>query len=250
MPESVGRVRAQAQIALLDMLPDGLTRRVDAVERLGLKGSRRQMLIEWGILVQDAGKLDDAKAERIRQILSRLPGARVDLEVLYVGEDRGALRARGIVAHASTTAADSNPFGQRAHADHHRPRDLRGDPDLALLAVKRATDNRGELRLQAERDATAAQSDPGRLLGKPRAPSVDSRRLVGRAAPLARRTAGRRSRVRARHLRPARERRAPLRRDRRARVVPRRRRSRSDAKPTRVVSPWSSARAAAPPRRP
>jgi hypothetical protein len=64
--ESVGRVRAQAQAALLDMLPDGLTRRVDAAERLGLKGARRQILIDWGILLQDAGKLDDAKSSRVR----------------------------------------------------------------------------------------------------------------------------------------------------------------------------------------
>lgn len=173
VPESVGRVRAQAQIALLDMLPDGLTRRVDAATRLDLKGARRAMLVEWGILVQDAGKLDEAKAERVKHTLSRLAGARVDLEVLYVGDDRGALRARGIVAHASATAADSNPFGGELTPLAIDPVISAVTQDLVLLAVKRALDNRGELRLQAERDAAAAQSDPGRLLGMPRAPSVE-----------------------------------------------------------------------------
>lgn len=174
VPESVGRLRAQAQAALLDMLPDGLTRRVDAVDRLGLKGARRQMLIEWGILLQDAGKLEEARAERVRQLLARLPGARVDLEVLYAGEDRGSLRARGLVAHvAGSAATDANPFGEELTPSAVDPAVSMIAQELALIAVKRALDNRGELRLQAERDAAAAQSDPGRMLGKPRAPSVE-----------------------------------------------------------------------------
>ncbi|HSO33269.1 MAG TPA: hypothetical protein VLT33_12135 [Labilithrix sp.] len=173
VPESVGRLRAQAQVALLDMLPDGLTRRVDAVDRLGLTGARRQMLIEWGILLQDAGKLDAAKAERVRQILTRLPGARVDLELLYAGEDRGALRARGLVAHAGAAAGDANPFGDELTPVTLDAATAGITQELALLAVKRSLDSRAELRLQAERDATAAQGDPGRMLGKPRAPSVE-----------------------------------------------------------------------------
>ena len=54
--------------------------------------------------------------------------------------------------------------------------------DLVVLAVKRALDNRGELRLQAEHDAAAAAGDPGKMLGKPRAPSVDH--VIGAAAHL------------------------------------------------------------------
>lgn len=181
--ESVGRVRAQAQVALLDMLPDGLTRRVDAADRLALKGARRQILTDWGILLQDAGKLDDAKALKVREALVRLPGARADLELIYVGEDRGPLRARGLVGFASTTGAtEANPWG-----DELSPVtvDTTVSPivhDLAVLAAKRALDNRGELRLQAEHDAAAAQGDPGRMLGKPRAPSVDH--VIGSAAHL------------------------------------------------------------------
>ena len=173
VPESVGRLRAQAQVALLDMLPDGLTRRVDAAERLGLTGARRQMLIEWGILLQDAGKLDAAKAERVRQILARVPGARVDLQLLYAGDDRGALRARGLVAHAGGTAGDPNPFGDELTPTTVDAITSGIVQEVALLAVKRSLDNRGELRLQAERDAASAQGDPGRMLGKPRAPSAE-----------------------------------------------------------------------------
>jgi hypothetical protein len=180
--ETVGRVRAQAQAALLDMLPDGLTRRVDAADRLGLKGARRQILTDWGILLQDAGKLDDAKAGRVREALARLPGARVDLELIYAGDDRGALRTRGLVAFVGGPAADSNPFGDEltpAAVDVGTSTIVQ---DLAVLAAKRALDNRGELRLQADHDAAAAQSEAGRMLGRPRAPSVDH--VIGAAAHL------------------------------------------------------------------
>jgi hypothetical protein len=180
--ESLGRVRAQAQAALLDMLPDGLTRRVDASDRLGLKGARRQMLTEWGILLQDAGKLDDAKATKVREALVRLPGARVDLELVYAGDDRGPLRTRGLVAFAGGTPADANPFGDELTPTSVDTAVSTVVQDLAVLAVKRALDNRGELRLQAEHDATAAHGDPSRMLGKPRAPSVDH--VIGAAAHL------------------------------------------------------------------
>ncbi|MEA2747014.1 MAG: hypothetical protein QOI41_1157 [Myxococcales bacterium] len=180
--ESLGRVRAQAQAALLDMLPDGLTRRVDASDRLGLKGARRQMLTDWGVLLQDAGKLDDAKAAKVREALVRLPGARVDLELLYAGEDRGPLRTRGLVAFAGGTPAEANPFGDELTPTTVDTALSTIVQDLAVLAAKRALDNRGELRLQAERDAAAAHSEPAKMLGRPRAPSVDH--VVGSAAHL------------------------------------------------------------------
>jgi len=204
IPESVGRLRAQAQITLLDMLPGGLTRRVDAADRLGLTGARRQMLTEWGILLQDAGKLDGAKAERVRQLLARVPGARVDLELFYAGEDRGVLRARGLVVNAGSAAGDPNAFGDELTPAAVDPATSSVLQELALLAVKRSLDDRVELRLQAERDITAAQrdpepakvrefsvgigglprsqGDPSRFLGKPRAPSVEH--VIAAAAQL------------------------------------------------------------------
>jgi hypothetical protein len=180
--ETLGRVRAQAQAALIDMLPDGITRRVDAADRLGLSGARRQILTEWGILLADAGKLDDAAAVRVHDSLTRLPGARIDLEVVYAGEDRGPLRARGIVAFVGGGASDANPFGEELTPSKVDPATSTIVQDLVVLAVRRALDNRGELRLQAVHDAAATQSDPGKMLGKPRAPSVDH--VVGAAAYL------------------------------------------------------------------
>jgi len=180
--ESLGRVRAQAQVALLDMLPDGITRRVDAADRLGLQGARRQILTEWSILLADAGKLDDAAVGRVREALARLPGARVDLELVYAGEDRGPLRARGIVAHVGGGSADANPFGAELTPTKVDLTTSTIVQDLVVLAVKRALDNRGELRLQAEHDAAATQGDPGKMLGKPRAPSVEH--VIGAAAHL------------------------------------------------------------------
>ena len=171
--ETLGRVRAQAQAALLDMLPDGTTRRVDAADRLGLQGARRQILTEWGILFADAGKLDDAAVGRVREALVRLPGARVDLEIIYAGEDRGALRARGLVTFVGGGSADPNPFGEELTPVKVDPATSTIVHDLVVLGVKRALDNRGELRLQAQHDAAAAQGDPGKMLGKPRAPSID-----------------------------------------------------------------------------
>jgi len=187
VPESVGRLRAQAQSALFDMLPDGLTRRVDAADRLALKGPRRQILTDWGILFVDTGKLDETKLERVRQVMSRLPGARVDLSLVYAGDDRGALRSRGMVAFvggpSTGTAGEASPFGPEVTASATVDGTLSAIvEDLAVMAVKRALDNRGELRTQADRDATSTQGDPSRVLGKPEAPSVEH--VVGAAAHL------------------------------------------------------------------
>jgi hypothetical protein len=179
VPDSVGRLRAQAQVALVDMLPDGLTRRVDAADRLALRGARRTMLMEWGVLFADAGKLDDVRVERVRQTLQRLPGARADLALVYAGGDSGApLRARGTVAYAAP-GPQRYPFADEVAPASYDPTTSAIAHDLAVLAAKRALDQNGELRLQAERDATAAAGDPGRLLGRPRAPSVDH--VVGAA---------------------------------------------------------------------
>lgn len=180
IPDAAARLRAQAQVTLVDMLPDGLTRRVDASDRLGLKGARRTMLTDWGILFADSGKMDDAKIERVRQVLARLPGARVDLSLIYAGEDRtgGALRARGQVAYVGTSGADRYPFDDAAPGAYDEKLSSITH-DLADIAARRALDNRGELRLQSDRDAVLAGADLQKLLGRPRAPSVEH--VVGAA---------------------------------------------------------------------
>jgi hypothetical protein len=173
VPDTIGRVRAQAQVALVDMLPDGLTRRVDAADRLALKGARRKMLTDWGILFADAGKVDEAKGERTRQILTRLPGARTDLALVYAGEDRGGpIRARGGVVYV-VPGTEKYPFVDETAPGTYDPTTSAIAHDLAVVAAKRALDNRPELKAQSERDANAASGDLGRLLGRPRAPSVD-----------------------------------------------------------------------------
>ncbi len=173
VPFAIARIRAQAQIALVDMLPDGLTRRVDAADRLGLKGARRKMLTDWGVLLADAGNVDEAKAERTRQILTRLPGARTDLALIYAGEDRGGpIRARGLVVHVAA-GTEKYPFVDETAPGTYDPTTSAIAHDLAVVAAKRALDSRPELKAQSERDANAASGDLQRLLGRPRAPSTE-----------------------------------------------------------------------------
>ena len=174
VPDAIGRLRAQAQVTLVDMLPDGLTRRVDAADRLALTGARRTMLTDWGILFADAGKLDDKRLERVREIFSRLPAVRADLGLVYAGAERTGqpLRARGLVEYVAPAAAPY-PFPGKDVPAAYDPATSAVAHDLAVIAAKRALESNGELRQQAERDAAAASGDPGRLLGRPRAPSVE-----------------------------------------------------------------------------
>lgn len=173
IPDPTARVRAQAQSLLVDMMPDGLTRRVEAASRLGLNGPRKQMLTDWGVLFVDAGKLDDTKVEKVRQTLQRIGGARLDLSLVFYGptDHRQGLRARGDVAHV-VGGNDKYPFDG----------DVPGawDPaigtivhDLSVVAASRALKSSATLKAQVDKDAAAASSDPGRVLGRPRAPSAE-----------------------------------------------------------------------------
>ena len=181
VPEMVGRLRAQAQIALIDLLPTGTTRNVVAADRLGITGARRQMLIEWGVLLQDAGAIDNAGAERVRQVLLRIPSARAGLELLYAGTDRGPLRAHGGIA-AVSTHGDDKPFGSELTPLTVDLVSSGVTQDLATLAVNRALAAQTDLRALAQQDSAATQGDPGKILGHARAPSADH--IVGAAAQL------------------------------------------------------------------
>lgn len=181
--ETGGRVRAQAQTLLFDLLPEGTTRRIDAADRLGLKGVRRQMLSDWGILLADAGKLDEAKAAAVRSVLARLPGARDGVEVIFAGEDRGGqLRARGTVLYVGAPGADAYPFDADVSAATHDAATSGIVLDLSVVAARRALEKNAELRRQSESDAAAAQLDPKKVLGRPRGPGVDQ--VVGAAVHL------------------------------------------------------------------
>jgi hypothetical protein len=181
--ESGGRVRAQGQVLLLDLLPEGTTRKVEAADRLGLKGSRRQILSDWGILLEDAGKIDETKAAAIRGVLARLPGARDGVEVIFAGEDRGGqLRARGSVAYVGAPGADAYPFDNDVSAGTFDAATSGIALDLSVLAARRALDKNAELKKQSETDAASAGLDPKKALGRPRGPGVDQ--IVGAAVHL------------------------------------------------------------------
>lgn len=168
---SMARVRAQAQLTLIDMMPSGLTRLVGAADRLGLTGARRAMLTEWGVLYADVGEEGDARAERVRELLRRAPAARVSLGAIYAGSgDSGRLQARGAIAYI-TPAAEPPPLeGPAAGYDPAVGAVAHG---LAALVAKRALELHPELRAQVERDVAAASGQGNRLLGRPRAPSVE-----------------------------------------------------------------------------
>lgn len=181
--ESGGRVRAQGQTLLFDLLPEGTTRKIDAADRLGLKGSRRQILSDWGILLEDAGKIDEAKAAAIRAVLARLPGAREGVEVIFAGEDRGGqLRARGNIVYVGAPGADAYPFDNDVSAGTHDAPVSGITLDLSVLAARRALDKNLDLGKQSVADAAAAQLDPKKVLGRPRGPGVDQ--VIGAAIHL------------------------------------------------------------------
>lgn len=172
VPASVVHLRAQAELALIDMLPDGLTRRADAADRLGLKGARRTLLTESGILFADSGGASDEKIERVRQILTRLPGARSGLSAIELGASDGRLSARGEVVQVGV-ASEPYPFANEAAGRQYDPTTSAIAHELSVLAAKRALDGRAELRAQVEHDAASSSGDSARLLGRPRAPSVE-----------------------------------------------------------------------------
>ena len=173
IPDSMARVRAQAQELLIDMMPDGLTRRVEAADRLGLKGARKTMLTDWGILFADAGKLDEAHIERVRQTMQRLGGARRDLSLVFYGptDHRQGLRGRGEVAHV---VGGNDAWALEGDAPAW------WDPtigtithDLAVIEARQAMKASAAFSAQVNADAIATSGDPGRVLGKPRAPSAE-----------------------------------------------------------------------------
>ena len=166
------KLRAQAQLALFELLNDVPTRRADAADRLGIAGPRRALLVDHGLLVLDDGKADSARVERLRALLDRLPPVRVGVEAIYFGDDHPGLRARGTVLATKTPLeAVSAPDTRSLFPDDVEP----GTRDAALselahalasVAAQRALDSRADLRAAAERDVRAAGVDSRDLLGR------------------------------------------------------------------------------------
>jgi hypothetical protein len=172
------RVRAQAQLALYEMIGDVPTRRVDAADKLGLQGARRAFLTELGVLLVDSGRADNARVERVRGLLERLPLARADAEAVVFGDTGAGLRSRNPVV-AFRTPLEGVPWSGTLFTDEI---DNSGPVDasmvelareVALFATRRALDKRPNLRPKGERDYRAAGNDAMKLFGKPSEPSVD-----------------------------------------------------------------------------
>jgi hypothetical protein len=158
VPPGVATVRAQAAIALLDATLDTPGRRVDVANGLALTGARRAALIELGILVLDSGA-SDARVTALRPLLQRLPGAREGAEAIVVG-NKGAspLHARGgsvvMVDAAPTTVVSEarSPWGYEVAPPPIDEATLELVHDLAAAAVRRALQQRPQLRAAVEHD--------------------------------------------------------------------------------------------------
>ncbi len=169
---AASRVRAQAELALVDLTNDSPTFRVDVADKLGLTGARRSFLTELGILVLDAGKADNARVDRLRALLGRLPGTRVDTTAIYFGDANPGLHARGqILAFRTPLEIGSggppmNPFPDEVEPGSVDAATFALTRDLANVAVERALAARPELRQQTERDVRAVTGDAKKLLGR------------------------------------------------------------------------------------
>ena len=174
------KVRAQAKLALLDLMNESPTLRVDAADRLALTGARRSFFTELGILVLDSGVADETRIDRVRALVARMPAVRQSTSAIFFGEPKPDRVARGIVLGIASSlesgaasggpvslAARENPFAAEVEPGAVDPAVLDLARELARVVVARALDKRGELRLRAERDVRAAMGDAHKLLGKP-----------------------------------------------------------------------------------
>jgi hypothetical protein len=152
---AVARLRAQLATTIVESLPDGPTRKVDAADRLGLTGARRAALIEAGLLVMDRTGAD-GPITQARMALDRLPQARDGVVALFIGDEHATLRARGAVV---TVPEVSGPLGEAgspwgAEADPPRIAWLTEavTNGIATNVVSHAAGQRPGLRIQIEHD--------------------------------------------------------------------------------------------------
>jgi hypothetical protein len=191
---AVASVRAQVAIALLDATPETPQRRVDAAESLALTGPRRAALIELGMLVLDGGG-SGARVAELRPLLERLPGARDGAEAIVIGDAHASqLRARGgavvavDAAPAATVTEARSPWGSEVAPPPIDEATLALVHDLASAAVRRALDQRPQLRAAVEHDGgEAGVTNMAAML------EVDAQRTLDAAA--ARLIAGKRESV-------------------------------------------------------
>jgi hypothetical protein len=188
----VARLRAQAAVALLDSMPDGPTRRVDAADKLGLSGARRAALLEMGLLVMDAtGR--DTRVSVVRALLEHLPGAGEGAEAVFVGDAQAPMRSRAAVV--STDDAPPGPLGEAASpwAPEGAPAPVEASTiaiarGLAAAAVRRAVERRPSLRAPVEHEGAAAVATAAAMLAVDAPRTLDiaaARSLAGKREALA-----------------------------------------------------------------
>jgi hypothetical protein len=183
IPAAAEPVRAQLELAILDMANDTTSRRFEAAERLGLVGSRRATLIELGVLLLDDGHAESARVERIRALLARLGGARESIEAVALFDPRGALRARGDVVALRPPPAAVASFGDDVAAPAIDPELSGAARAFAEVLVHRALEAHPELRAQVEKDVAGVKGDRQRSLGAPDTASARSTPDAGSALP-------------------------------------------------------------------
>ena len=163
---AASKVRAQAELALLDMTNDSPTFRVDVAEKLALAGARRSFFLELGVLPLDDSKAPDARIEAARNIFLRMPAGRMAVSGVFFGDDKATFASKKEVLAVKSSLSNAGP------AIDQLPEDLASAlPDgvakvdssiadlthrLALCTVRHALENRGDLALQATQDARAA----------------------------------------------------------------------------------------------
>ncbi len=176
------RVRAQAQLALLDLTGDSPTRRIELAERLGLVGARKALMTEVGLLVLDASRADDTRVARLRGLLDRLPAARAGVAAFFFGDERATFRSRGTVMVLKSALEGSSNAASNAVVAW--PEDVDPGPidvgmvdltlELSNLAVRRTLAARDDLRARADADARDSAGDSAKTVGAPRDASTEA----------------------------------------------------------------------------
>ena len=155
---AIARLRAQVALTMLDSLPDGPTRKIDAADKLGVSGARRALLVDMGLLLLDRGGSDDRVAQ-VRAVLDRMPQAREGAVAIYIGDAQAALRARGrVITVADATGPlgeGASPWGGEADPPQVAALTMSVARALADAVVARATDKRPGLAVQIGQDGGA-----------------------------------------------------------------------------------------------
>lgn len=171
VPVSIAGLRAQAQIALLDLAPQAATRYVDLAPKLDLSPARRELFTRHGLLLADAGEVSEKAAERLSAWVARLPHGHEGVSVLFASRVTSALRARGAVLYAPPSLP-AYPFGDEVSPAAWDGELARLVTPVADRAAAHAVGARATFGAIVQRDVAAARGELGRVLGRPTAPSV------------------------------------------------------------------------------